>query len=285
MTTEYAEATQAQPVAETPETPVALDPVSSPPAGVAEATSVPEASDDSSPVAGFDVTTLPEYQEAVKAPDPEVLKEAAAPEMPGEPVEQVISRAEAQRANYTKAFMQASDQQTKTFLARDLGLSSQDFTALWDNQLGPTLRNLHQGHVALNKQAFHEAVDALPQEARDRFYAQSYKGQPEAVKGVYTAGEALERAKWEEKMSKGQLLTPAQVKKIAEAAYARGMGGEEQAGTVEGAQSGQVTGGAAAPRGFRTEGDLSRAFNTNQITRAQYEAGLKRFNGGKLPGD
>ena len=193
-----------------------------------------------SPAASFDVTSLPEYQEAVKTPAPEAVEAAAAPQMPGEPVEQVQSRLEVERTNRMRAFMQMSDTEARDWMTQQLGLLPQDAHQLWHSKLGPWFRALVNDNAVYNKNLFHEAVDnELPPEGQQAYYSSVYPNQAKALKGVFTAGEAVERAKWETRVKNGEFLTPAQVKKIGEAAYARGLGGAEQNGEIEGASSGQ----------------------------------------------
>lgn len=278
----------AEPIVETPESVQAPPPVETPaPADAPESAPVDDATESDS--GAFDVTQLPEYQEAVKAPDPVVSKEAAAPEMPGEPVEQVITRLETQRAQAVNGYMQASEGDWMTYLTNDLGLTRQDANTVWHGKLGPIIRTLLQGNSAYNKTLFHTAVDSeLPDDAKQAFYSQVYPNQAKALKGVYTAGEAIERKKWEAKLSKGELLTPEQVKKIGDAAYNRGLGIAEQEGTVPGASAGQQVQSSAPSSGgsYRTVGDLSRAYNqpNSRMTEAQFAREHKRLTG-KLPGE
>lgn len=281
MTTDVAEATLT-PVEEII-SPVPETVAEAPPAGDQPEVAAPE--DTAEAETPFDPTTLPEWQEIVKTPDPEVAKEAAAPEMPGESVQQVQRRLEAQRADFQRQFMQSSEPQVRDYLQNQLGLSPQDTHNLWQGALGPLYRQLLSNNSAYNNAVFHEAVNSkLPPEAQKAFYSQVYPDQAEAVKGVYTAGVAEERKAWESKIGT-KLFTLDQLTKATKAAHARGLGVAEAGGEVTGATSGQEPQGQPATgRRFATEAAVNRAYNSGQINDRQYAAEMKRLTG-KLPGE
>lgn len=285
MTTDVAEATST-PVEEVvttpvvPEAPEPKDAVIPTPEGVAEDDAV--SADSNEP---FDVTKLPEWEETVKTIDPEIKAAAAAPQMPGESVVSVMQNIELENANFQRGFMQATEPQIRDYLGQVLGLSPQDNHNLWQGALGPVLRKLMASNKDYIKVNFHESVnDKLPPEGKAAFYSQRYPDQAEAVKGVYTAGVAVERKSWEAKIGTS-LFTKAQMEKIAKAAHNSGLGIAEREGVVEGQSSGQpVSGTAVSGRSFANEAAVHRAFNSNQISREQYGREIKRLTH-KLPGE
>lgn len=197
------------------------------------------------PVPEFDVTQLPEYQEAVKSPPPEVVQAAAAPEMPGTPIEVARQNIERQRAQRQNSYLQASDEAMRTYLSQQLGLSAQDAHNLWHQALGPMLRDIFGDNEAFTSALFNSGIAELPDEAKAVYGKQTYRNLPERVKGAYTTGEAVERARWDARVKSGEFLTPKQVQTIASAAYARGLGKAEQDGDVVGTTSGQEIRGNA----------------------------------------
>lgn len=178
----------------------------------------------------FDVTTLPEYQEVVKAPDPEISKDAAAPAMPGESVESFSSRLEAKLINDHRQFLQMAEPDWKAFLENELGLSRQDAHNVYHGKLGPILRNVTTAHAAHDRDVFHTAVEEeLPPEGVAAFRSHVYPGKAKAIGGVYTAGVAVERAKWEAKIKSGEYVSrkthETALQKVGQASYAKALGG------------------------------------------------------------
>lgn len=249
MTTDVAEATLA-PVPEAPveQAPVQPEAVQAPPAGDAPETAAPE-SEESAPPAAFDFTELPEYKEAVTAPESSA---AAAPDVSvGVPVEQVLAQVETQRATRQTQFLQMQDADWRGYLQNELGLSPQDAHSVWHGKLGPIMREVLSNNEAYNKFRFETAIDQLlPKESVDIYRSRQYRGQHEAIKALHDIGAASERAKWEAKVKAGDFIPKSQVKKIAEASYTKGVGG------AGGSSSGQQLEGQAANMSASTEDQI-----------------------------
>lgn len=274
MTTDVAEAT---PTPVTNEAPAPEVEVQSTTAEVpaAEAVTTPEAvSTETSdpPAEGFDFTQLPEYKEVFSAPE---AKEAAAPEMPGVPVEQVLAQIEQQRATIQAQTLQRTDADWRNYLTNELGLSPQDAHNFWHGKLGPVLKDVFGNNEAFNKARFETAVDnVLPKESVELYRSRQYRGQHEAIKAIHDAGVAAERAKWEAQVKAGKFIPQSQVKKIAEASYARGQGGSPTSGSGQ-TLEGQPAGGVS----FSNTDQLYTAWNEKRIDRATYARNYKRLTG------
>lgn len=271
MTTDVAEAAPT-PITEVPVVAPATEAVvPDAPAGV---TPDVQAEAEAAPDTGFDVTSLPEYQEVVKAVDPEIAKAAAAPELPGTPVEVARQQIEQRRAQRQAFILQSNDQQMRDYLTNQLGLAPADAHSLWHQALGPMLRDALGDNNSYTNAVFNSAVaQFLPEEGQKKYNGQVLNSLPDKVKAVYTVGQATERAAWEAKLGT-QLFTKAQMEKIARASHDRGLGIAEGNGEVPGSNEGQVPGStrAAGNSRYRTKMEARTLHVQGKISNSQMRA-------------
>ena len=246
----------------------------------------PEASTDGEPVAStdgeateqaFDVTALPEWQEAVKAPIA-----AKEPEIPGTPLAGIERQAAQERSQAYQALLRNGQQVVTNHLA-NLNFNSEEQAAVWQ-AIQPLINGMHGNADLYYQQLLNESFRlALPEGEREQFFSRAYPEYPDAIKAVREIARASERAEWQEKVKKGEFVTQADVKKIAQASFNKGRGIREKAGEVEGADAGNVVNGVSQGGRFRSEHELNVAFNTEGSpiynNRAVYAREYKRLTG------
>jgi hypothetical protein len=237
--------TTQEPQTPTPEIPeVTPDPVE-PDGGIQEtAAASPEAEQEASTVS-VNVEDLPEWKETFgeAAAKPE---EAKAPELPGEPIEELQARQEQNLARWYNQRLQNNDGSFRE-IAQKYGLTPEEAQTFWQ-EYSPNERTLFQANAAHNRALFHESVNrALPPESAEAFYGNSYRNTAEAVAAIHTLGEHRKDAEWQSKVSKGEYVTKATVKKMADAAVTAYRRSLEESGLISGAASND------GPRGARAD--------------------------------
>ena len=230
------------PVQETPE--VTPDPVENDGGIQAEAAASPEAEQDDSAV-GINVEELPEWKETFGEAAAKT-EEAKAPELPGEPIEELQARQEQQLARWYNQRLQNNDGSFRE-IAQKFGLTPEEAQNFWQ-EYSPNERTLFQANAAHNRALFHESVNrGLPPESAEAFYGNSYRNTAEAIAAVHSLGEHRKDAEWQSKVAKGEYVTKATVKKMADAAVTAYRRTLEEQGIVAGAASNE------GPRGARVD--------------------------------
>jgi hypothetical protein len=253
------------PSAEGPEGGIQANPSAEGPEGGEEAPSAEGA-------VSVNVEELPEWREqfgetAVKSEEP------TAPELPGEPIEEIQARQEQNLARWYNQRLQNNDGSFHE-IAQKYGLTPQEAHDFW-TEYSPNERTLFQANAAHNRALFHESVNrGLPPESAQAFYGNSYRNTAEAVAAIHTLGEHRKDAEWQSKVAKGEYVTKATVKKMADAAVTAYRRSLEEQGIVAGSASNDAVRGTSASTGgrWRTKSEARSLHVQDKLTSAQMRA-------------
>ena len=188
----------------------------------------------------FDVTALPEWQQAVGSQEESKAKAT----LPGFSQSEVEQAAAIQRSQGYQRILRQGDATVRNAMAQAGFVNEADQQAVWQI-VSPLLNQMHGNSDSYYQAILNDSIaQALPETDREEFFKRVYPTYPDAFKAIHALGTQSKDAEWQAKVKAGDYVSKEHVKKIAEASFNAGRGIREKNGDVAG-REGNIANGSS----------------------------------------